>query len=902
MKNQILKQKPGQSTTLVITLLCILFLNTFDSIGQKRTAPGKIANKIKTLREQVIFEEYNNGFTFSGKNNDNKISGVVKHYTLLNTGNDIARILNTKPAYIRFVIPSVIGTKNMTLLLYKTDISPSGLTIKTGSGKNQSVTTPIVHYRGIIENDHFSVASVSFSENETMGLISNKDGNYVLGKIENSTSGLHIVYNDIDLIPQSNITCGTNTAVPVNHTKEINQNSIESVNCVNWYWETDYDLFLGKGSVANVSSYINGIFNQVSTLYDNDGITINLQTTFIWDTIDPYTGPNTSNYLNQFAVNRTSFTGDLATLLGYAGSGGIAWVDGICAPNQYRMSYCGISSGFNTVPVYSWTVEVVTHEQGHLLGSEHTHDCVWNGNNTKIDACGDVAGYPSAGCPNTVPATPAGGGTIMSYCHLVAGTGINFSNGFGPQPAALILGNVNGSGCLGSCINCPLPAQPGTISGNSTVCPASINVYSIASVSGATSYTWTLPLGWSGSSTTNSISVTTGLNSGSISVAANNACGTGLNKSLPVTISGLPFDPEKPTAVNGNSKVCDGDVKQYSVPVIFAATSYLWTPPSGATITAGQGTKKVTITYNSGFLSSDSLYVQGVNNCGSGNTRGIFITRNTPAKPSVISGQNSNNCNLSGIPFSVTNVNNMTYNWTFNSAGATIASGQGTNSITADFTSPFLSDNLTVTANNACGSSVARILAVKSTPATPGTILGASSVCLNQQGVPYSISPVFGAVSYTWSGPAGSRFSDGITTSTTATFTTSSPSVTVNFKTTAGQVKVKSNNACGSSSFKTKTVVINCKQGIASAENDFELSVSPNPVQDLLTISFYVAEKSAYTLRILDLTGRELKKVSSISEIGTIHEQIDVRNLSKGFYMLEALTGTNRKTQRILIQ
>ena len=39
--------------------------------------------------------------------------------------------------------------------------------------------------------------------------------------------------------------------------------------------------------------------------------------------------------------------------------------------------------------------------------------------------------------------------------------------------------------------------------------------------SGATSYTWTLPTGWVGASTTNTITVQTNSNSGNITVAAN---------------------------------------------------------------------------------------------------------------------------------------------------------------------------------------------------------------------------------------------------------------------------------------------------------------------------------------------------------------------------------------------
>ena len=100
-------------------------------------------------------------------------------------------------------------------------------------------------------------------------------------------------------------------------------------------------------------------------------------------------GTSTSGYLNQFGAYRTSFDGDLAHLIGLKGGGGIAWINGACKAQKYRMAYSGISSSYQNVPTYSWTVECITHEQGHLLGSQHTHDCAWNGNNTKIDGCGD---------------------------------------------------------------------------------------------------------------------------------------------------------------------------------------------------------------------------------------------------------------------------------------------------------------------------------------------------------------------------------------------------------------------------------------------------------------------------------------------------------------------------------
>jgi len=70
------------------------------------------------------------------------------------------------------------------------------------------------------------------------------------------------------------------------------------------------------------------------------------------------------------------------------------------------------------------------------------------------------------------------------------------------------------------------PNQPGPITGADTLCSQSTATYSIAPVAGATSYTWTLPTGWTGTSTTNSITATAGnAGTGYIIVTANDTCG-----------------------------------------------------------------------------------------------------------------------------------------------------------------------------------------------------------------------------------------------------------------------------------------------------------------------------------------------------------------------------------------
>ncbi len=101
------------------------------------------------------------------------------------------------------------------------------------------------------------------------------------------------------------------------------------------------------------------------------------------------------------------------------------------------------------------------------------------------------------------------------------------------------------------------PSQPGSISGSTILCAGSSNTYNIAAVSGATSYTWTLPGGWSGTSTTTSITATAG-SSGTITVTANNLCGSSAAQTFSVTVSNpaLTLTPASATC----SGSCNGSI------------------------------------------------------------------------------------------------------------------------------------------------------------------------------------------------------------------------------------------------------------------------------------------------------------------------------------------------------
>ena len=68
-----------------------------------------------------------------------------------------------------------------------------------------------------------------------------------------------------------------------------------------------------------------------------------------------------------------------------------------------------------------------------------------------------------------------------------------------------------------------IPGQPSEITGPVNVIANSLNTYSVASITGATSYTWSIPGVWTGVSTSNTITLKVNASAGTISVAGNSA-------------------------------------------------------------------------------------------------------------------------------------------------------------------------------------------------------------------------------------------------------------------------------------------------------------------------------------------------------------------------------------------
>lgn len=434
---------------LLTALLCLTNILAQNKVAERVAELQGLGTTFKTISAVLIPKQ-------NVIDNDvNKVvDGAIQAGINFEKINDI---VTNKYDAIELEIP--YQNQNIAVLLYKVDPFKEGFHVDTDKGKNIEYQKG-VYYRGIIKGDATSVSSFNFFNGEFNGIISGSGlGNVVVGKlVKPNNINDYIVYSDAKMKVLNDFDCHVKEATSLPNGGGMTHRDVNSTRCVGFYFEIDTNIYEANGSdTTATTNWMTSVFNNVQTLYNNDGITVGLKSIFIWTDQDPYEGVGTTSgaYLSTFAELVPVFDGDLGMLVGIdeGGLGGVAYLDTLCETNNY--AYADVNFNFATVPTYSWTVQVITHEFGHSMGSNHTHDCVWNGNNTKIDNCGPQAGYPGNG--NCAAGPIPESGTIMSYCHLVSGVGINLSNGFGPQPAARILNNVNSSTCLSfDCANsCP---------------------------------------------------------------------------------------------------------------------------------------------------------------------------------------------------------------------------------------------------------------------------------------------------------------------------------------------------------------------------------------------------------------------------------------------------------------
>lgn len=449
-------QNNTKGTAVKFLLIVLTFFGFLNGFSQNKI----VAEVQKLQRENTLFTPLS-VLTTDASISKTEIDKTVTDATLAKA--DLAKINTIATGTTSFIALEVpFQDTTIEVLLYQVNPFSDAFVIDTDKQSNIAYQKG-AYYRGIIKDNPNSVAAFNFFKGEFNGIVSSNElGNVVVAKIDKPNNVTdYIVYSDANFLVSNNFTCHVKEdSLPAKESTM--QRDANTLKCVTFYYEIDYDLYVSNNSnIETATNWATSVFNNVQTLYANDGVTTALNAVYVWTSPDVYEGIGTTSfdYLEAFQYYRPVINGDVGVLVGIdpGGLGGVAFLNGLCTDYNYGYSDVnGISVA--TVPTYSWTTQVMTHELGHLMGSPHTHACAWNGNSTPIDGCGSEAGYPEQGCSITGPIPSSiTKGTIMSYCHLISGVGISFANGFGLQPATLMANTINSKPCLGAdctaCIN-----------------------------------------------------------------------------------------------------------------------------------------------------------------------------------------------------------------------------------------------------------------------------------------------------------------------------------------------------------------------------------------------------------------------------------------------------------------
>lgn len=205
------------------------------------------------------------------------------------------------------------------------------------------------------------------------------------------------------------------------------------------------------------------------------------------------------------------------------------------------------------------------------------------------------------------------------------------------------------------------PNKPNTINGSTLVCVGSSNIYKITKVNDVMYYKWILPDGqWVGSSDSDTILLKAGNSTGILKVIAVNNCGISDTAALTIHIKDVP---SQPLSISGETRVCAGLIKTYSVFKVNGATEYRWEIEPKNSDWKSNNSKNDTVLLTTGE-SNVKLKVYAANDCGDSQSQELEIkVQKVPQQPIEIFGSNSVCGETVNTYYIVPLANSDRYNW-----------------------------------------------------------------------------------------------------------------------------------------------------------------------------------------------------------------------------------------------
>ena len=210
------------------------------------------------------------------------------------------------------------------------------------------------------------------------------EGNYNL--VSQKTTG-SIWSRQVSSISIENFCSTEDHPIDVSYNSVHLKSDVDSIPTTSVYLEIDHHTYLDfGGDMQAINDWAIILFSEVAAVYAIDDIPIRLEEVFIWESADIYDldlGP--FSVLDQFndRILNDGLSADADLFLSTRYIAGVANLGSLCTHEKESdpMAAAGIATGLEKInsfdPNYNWSVYIMAHELGHILGSRHTHACVW---------------------------------------------------------------------------------------------------------------------------------------------------------------------------------------------------------------------------------------------------------------------------------------------------------------------------------------------------------------------------------------------------------------------------------------------------------------------------------------------------------------------------------------------